>query len=65
MKIDWKKIAPYLVAIVVFVGFAVLYCNPLLDGKVLHAGDTLNWQGAAHHTHRGYPPRTEPKYEAL
>ena len=23
MKIDWKKIAPYLVAIVVFVGFAV------------------------------------------
>ena len=50
MKIDWKKIAPYLVAIVVFVGFAVLYCSPLLDGKVLHAGDTLNWQGAAHQT---------------
>lgn len=50
MKIDWKKIAPYLVALVVFVGFAVLYCSPILEGKVLHAGDTLNWQGAAHQT---------------
>ena len=44
---DWKKIAPYLVAIVVFLGLAVTYCSPMLDGKVLHAGDTLNWQGDA------------------
>ena len=47
MKIDWKKIAPYLVALVVFIGFAVAYCSPLLEGKVLYAGDTMNWQGAA------------------
>ena len=47
MKIDWKKIAPYLVAIVVFIGFAVLYCSPLLEGKVLQAGDVANWKGAA------------------
>jgi len=47
MKIDWKKIAPYLVALVVFVGFAVLYCSPMLDGKVLQAGDVNNWKGAA------------------
>lgn len=47
MKIDWKKIAPYLVAIVVFVGFAVLYCSPILEGKVLQAGDVNNWKGAA------------------
>lgn len=50
MKINWKKIAPYLVALVVFIGFAVLYCSPLLEGKVLYAGDTMNWQGAAHQT---------------
>ncbi|MBR6065557.1 MAG: YfhO family protein [Paludibacteraceae bacterium] len=50
MKIDWKKIAPYLVALVVFIGFAVLYCSPLLEGKVLYAGDTMNWKGAAHQT---------------
>ena len=47
MKIDWKKIAPYLVALVVFVGFAVTYCSPILDGKVLQAGDVNNWKGAA------------------
>ena len=47
MKIDWKKTAPYLVAILVFIGFAVLYCSPMLDGKVLHAGDTINWKGDA------------------
>ena len=50
MKIDWKKIAPYLVALVVFIGFAVLYCSPILEGKVIHAGDSLTWQGAAHQT---------------
>ncbi len=47
MKIDWKKFAPYLVAVVVFIGFAVLYCSPILDGKVLQAGDVNNWKGAA------------------
>lgn len=47
MKIDWKKIAPYLVAIVVFIGFALAYCSPLLDGKVLLQGDVNNWKGDA------------------
>ena len=47
MKIDWKKIAPYIVALVVFIGFAVIYCSPILDGKVLQAGDVNNWKGAA------------------
>ena len=47
MKIDWKKLAPYLVALVVFIGFAVLYCSPILESKVLYAGDTNNWKGAA------------------
>ena len=47
MTIDWKKIAPYLVAVVVFIGFALAYCSPILDGKVLQAGDVNNWKGAA------------------
>lgn len=50
MKIDWKKIVPYVVALVVFIGFAVLYCSPILEGRVLYAGDTLNWLGGAHQT---------------
>ncbi len=47
-KIDWIKIAPYLVAVVVFIGLALAYCSPILDGKVLQAGDVNNWKGAAH-----------------
>ena len=47
MKIDWKKIAPYWVALLVFIGFALAYCSPILDGKVLYAGDVNNWKGAA------------------
>lgn len=50
MKINWKKIAPYLVALAVFLAFAVAYCSPILDGKVVYAGDTFNWLGAAHQT---------------
>lgn len=48
MKIfNWKKILPYLVAIIFFVGFALMYCSPLLDGKVLQAGDVNNYIGAS------------------
>ncbi len=47
MKIDWKKILPYAVAIVAFVAVAVIYCAPALEGKVLVQGDVNNWKGAA------------------
>ena len=47
MKIDWKKILPYVVAIVAFVAVAMIYCTPLLEGKVLVQGDVNNWKGAA------------------
>ena len=47
MKIDWKKILPYAVAIVAFVAVAMIYCAPVLDGKVLVQGDVNNWKGAA------------------
>ena len=55
MKKDfWKKIAPYAVALVLFLGFALVYCSPLLDGKVLYAGDAVNWKGAAHEAQEHY-----------
>ena len=47
MKIDWKKILPYAVAIVAFVAVAMIYCAPVLEGKVLMQGDVNNWKGAA------------------
>ena len=46
-KLNWKGVLPYIVAAVVFVVLAVTYCSPLLEGKVLQAGDVNNWKGAA------------------
>ena len=54
MKIDWKKLAPYLVAIVAFFAFAILYCSPVLDGKVLQAGDVNTWKGTAQEAREFY-----------
>lgn len=62
MKIDWKKIAPYLVALVVFIGLALAYCSPILDGKVLQAGDVNNWKGAAHEAQEYYQQTGETSW---
>ena len=50
-QFDWKKCMPYVVALVLFLGFSLIYCSPVLDGKVLQAGDTNNWKGAAQEVH--------------
>ena len=62
MKIDWKKIVPYLIALVVFIGFALVYCNPILEGKVLQAGDTMNWKGAANEATEYYKATGETSW---
>lgn len=54
LNIDWKALLPYVVAIVVFVTFALIYCAPLLEGKVLQAGDVNNWKGAAQEAREFY-----------
>ena len=58
---DWKKILPYAVAIVAFVAVAMIYCAPVLEGKVLVQGDTNNWKWAAQeaisfYEQEGYSP---------
>ena len=42
-----KKLAPFIVALVVFILFGVIYCAPILDGKVLQAGDITHYLGAS------------------
>ena len=54
MKIDWKRILPYVVAIVAFVAVAMIYCAPALEGKVLVQGDVNNWKGAAQEARNFY-----------
>jgi hypothetical protein len=40
-----KKCLPYLVAIVVFILFTIIYCSPVINGKILQAGDVISWKG--------------------
>mgnify|MGYP000228706850 CR=1 FL=1 len=44
---NWKRIAPHLLAVGVFLIITVMYCRPALEGKVLQQSDVLNWKGMA------------------
>ncbi len=44
---NWKGLVPYIVAIIAFIAIALVYCSPILSGKVMRAGDVNNWKGAA------------------
>jgi len=46
-NISWKNILPHVIAVVVFLLIAVIYCKPALQGKVLQQSDMLHWQGMA------------------
>ena len=41
----FKKFLPYIAALVLFILFAVIYCWPIMEGKVIQAGDTVSWKG--------------------
>ena len=45
-----KKLLPYLVAAAIFILLAVVYCYPVLSGKVLRQGDIYQWKGMAQET---------------
>ncbi|MCF0165399.1 MAG: YfhO family protein [Bacteroidales bacterium] len=40
-----KKYIPYIFSIVVFLCIALIYCKPVLSGKVIMQGDIKNWEG--------------------
>jgi len=44
---NWKKVLPHAVAILIFLLVAVIYCKPVLEGKVLQQIDIVNWKGGA------------------
>ena len=46
----FKKILPYLAALAIFIILTLIYASPVLDGKVINAGDTKGWQGMRHET---------------
>jgi predicted Zn-dependent protease len=46
MNAWFKKLLPHLLAVIVFLGIAVIYCRPALEGKVVSQHDITQWKGA-------------------
>ena len=46
-KFDFKKLLPHIIAVVVFVVVATVYCKPALEGKVVAQHDIQGWRGMA------------------
>ncbi|MDP1764044.1 MAG: YfhO family protein [Sediminibacterium sp.] len=46
-KFQWKNITPHVIAVVVFLVVALIYCKPILEGKVLQQHDVTQWKGMA------------------
>ncbi len=42
-----KSIVPHVIAIGIFLIVAILYCKPILQGKVLQQSDVVQWKGMA------------------
>lgn len=42
---SFKQILPHLIAVVLFILISVIYFSPLLEGKAIHQGDHVNYQG--------------------
>ncbi|HEY6062114.1 MAG TPA: hypothetical protein VIV35_00815, partial [Chitinophagaceae bacterium] len=48
MKNPWlKKLLPHIIAIVVFLVVAALFCKPIMEGNVLSQDDITKWKGIA------------------
>lgn len=44
-NINFKKILPHIIAVVIFLIVAVIYCKPALEGKVVIQHDMQGWRG--------------------
>lgn len=46
-RINWKAIQPHIIAVFIFLVVAIIYCKPVLNGKVLQQSDVTQWKGIA------------------
>jgi hypothetical protein len=66
-----KMALPHLLAIAVFMIAALIYCRPVLEGKVLNQSDMLGWKGMARQSvefkekHGHYPLWTESVFSGM
>jgi hypothetical protein len=66
-----KKILPHLIAVVIFLIVAVIYCKPALQGKVVQQSDIQGWRGMAQQSfefkdkHGYYPLWTNSMFSGM
>ena len=73
MKNSWfKKLIPHAVAVLVFLLVALIYCRPVLEGKVVAQHDVTHWKGSIQQsveyakTHDGvYPLWTNSMFSGM
>lgn len=73
MKNSWfRKLIPHSIAVVIFLIVAVIYCKPVLEGKVLAQHDITHWKGSIQQsveyakTHDGvYPLWTNSMFSGM
>lgn len=46
-KFDFKTILPHIIAVIIFIVVAAVYCKPALEGKVIEQHDIVGWRGMA------------------
>jgi len=66
-----SKILPHLIAVILFLIVAVIYCKPALEGKVVAQHDIAQWKGAFQEseqykeTHGNYPLWTNSLFSGI
>ncbi len=59
--INWKKVLPHIIAVVIFIVIAAFFCRPALEGKTLYQHDIIQYDGASkdisdYNAKHGEPP---------
>ena len=67
----FKRVLPHLIAVIVFLVVALIYCRPVLEGKVLQQHDVTQWKAMAENsfkykeTHGHFPLWTNGMFSGM
>lgn len=59
MNVQWRKLIPHIVAVLVFLSLTYIYFSPVLDGKVIRQGDMQKFSGMAQELTKYYQEEGE------
>ena len=70
-KMNFKKLLPHILAVVIFLIISIVYCKPAFDGKVVSQHDTQGWRGMSqqsmeyHEKYGTYPLWTNSMFSGM